>query len=278
MSGAAAATTVTDAPRRPVMARLGGWLGLLLASYLLYWGWAHRERFYFNPEQGLGYALGIIGGSLMLLLLLYPLRKHLRPLQRLGAVRHWFRMHMLFGVVGPVAILFHCNFSLGATNSNVALLSMVVVASSGLIGRFLYVRIHRGLYGRLVSLDELRDGWEAVRKEMGDIPHALEAVEQRLTRYERPLREAYRGTASAVVLLLLSAWRRWRIAWQARRCLRREEPLAWRLLRRRLDAAAAVYRFNAYERLFSLWHLLHMPLFVMLVITGIIHVVAVHVY
>jgi hypothetical protein len=37
-------------------------------------------------------------------------------------------------------------------------------------------------------------------------------------------------------------------------------------------------QFSAYERLFSLWHALHIPLFVMLLLTGILHVVAVHLY
>jgi hypothetical protein len=33
-----------------------------------------------------------------------------------------------------------------------------------------------------------------------------------------------------------------------------------------------------YERLFSLWHVLHLPLIVLLIITAIVHVVAVHLY
>ena len=33
-----------------------------------------------------------------------------------------------------------------------------------------------------------------------------------------------------------------------------------------------------YERLFSLWHVIHIPFLCMLVITAIVHVVAVHAY
>ena len=43
-------------------------------------------------------------------------------------------------------------------------------------------------------------------------------------------------------------------------------------------AARRVAEFESCERLFSAWHILHMPLFVMLVIVGIVHVIAVHVY
>ena len=46
----------------------------------------------------------------------------------------------------------------------------------------------------------------------------------------------------------------------------------------RLLTTRRVLEFDAFERLFSLWHVLHLPLFFMLVIAGIVHVIAVHVY
>ena len=36
--------------------------------------------------------------------------------------------------------------------------------------------------------------------------------------------------------------------------------------------------FSFYERLFAKWHIFHLPLFIMLVITGLVHVVSVHMY
>ena len=49
-------------------------------------------------------------------------------------------------------------------------------------------------------------------------------------------------------------------------------------IRMYLDAVIDVARFNAYERLFSLWHILHVPFVFMLIISGIAHVIAVHMY
>jgi hypothetical protein len=46
----------------------------------------------------------------------------------------------------------------------------------------------------------------------------------------------------------------------------------------RLDTARRIAEFTACEKLFALWHVLHMPLFFMLLIAGIVHVIAVHVY
>ncbi len=53
---------------------------------------------------------------------------------------------------------------------------------------------------------------------------------------------------------------------------------ATRYIDDRLSATRRVVEFAAFERLFSLWHALHMPLFMMLLIAGVVHVVAVHVY
>src|ERR1700758_3301764 len=89
---------------------------------------------YITPKSGAGYALGIIGGSCMLLLFMYSARKRLKWLKFVGPTASWFRFHMLLGVLGPLCILYHANFGLGAANSNVALFCMLTVACSGLVG------------------------------------------------------------------------------------------------------------------------------------------------
>ena len=39
-----------------------------------------------------------------------------------------------------------------------------------------------------------------------------------------------------------------------------------------------IVSFRVYERLFSLWHILHLPLFIMMIITAVVHIFAVHLY
>ena len=49
----------------------------VVVAGILAWGSrAHLER-YITPQRGFGYALGIMGGSMMILLLLYSARKRL---------------------------------------------------------------------------------------------------------------------------------------------------------------------------------------------------------
>ncbi len=271
-------------------------LFFIAAVILLYLGWYLPTERYISPKRGVGYALGIIGGSLMLLLFLYSARKHIRWLRFLGPTVSWFRFHMVLGILGPLCILYHSNFSLGAANSNVALFSMLTVAGSGLIGRYIYARIHQGLYGSKLTLGELQVGAEGLRAISGtvgflpELVGRLEDTEKRLlaTGPQLPLLGFVRPLFVAAAALR----NRWRLRRYIRKCLRaaarsstavaaesrRLRQTAYGYVDRRLAAARRVAEFQGYERLFSLWHALHFPLIFMLVVAAVVHVIAVHVY
>ena len=281
-------------PRRRLLS--GGRLFFVLVAAVLYLGWNTQTARYISPNRGVGYWLGIIGGSLMLLLLVYSLRKRWTWLSFLGSTPSWFRFHMVLGIAGPVCILYHANFGIGATNSNVALFSMLTVAISGLIGRYIYVHIHHGLYGRKLELGELRTGAEGLRNLSGSISFLpelvtrIEAVEQRLLKAGPHL--SFLGFAKPPVVAFIALEARWQLHRYIRHALhagaRRSAVVALEHKRlgltarcyvdRRLAATRRVAGFEGYERLFSLWHALHIPLIFIMVIAAVIHVIAVHVY
>lgn len=262
---------------------------------MLWFGTHFPTQRYISPQHGLGYALGIVGGSMMLLLLLYPLRKRVPWLKFMGRMALWFRLHMIMGVLGPLFVLFHANFSTGATNSNVALACMLIVSGSGLFGRYFYRQIHNGLYGGRATLNELRvaatrlHGQSASVQFLPDLVSRLEHAERKLLAIS-----AWPGLKLLSPMLLgvsatLSKWRLHRYIRHALHAaslgsstLAQHETRLGKVARdyadRRLCAARRVGTFQAYERLFALWHVLHLPLFFMLIIAGIVHVIAVHVY
>ena len=90
--------------------------GFICAVLAVYFGWIFRDGRMIDPGEGIGYMLGIAGGVPMLLLLLYSFRKRLRFMRYFGATKYWFRAHMMFGIIGPVIILYHCNFQIGSLN------------------------------------------------------------------------------------------------------------------------------------------------------------------
>ncbi len=268
----------------------------VMVSGLLYLGWNTKTERYITPTRGVGYALGIIGGSLMLALLLYSLRKRWTCLSFFGSIPGWFRFHMVLGILGPLCILYHCNFATGAATSNVALFSMLTVAGSGLIGRYIYSHIHQGLRGRNLELGKLRAGAERLRCPSGRINFMPQLVE-RIERAEQRLltagpRVAMLGFAKPLVVGALLLGVRRQLHAYIRRSVRaaacgsaviavdrkRLQATALAYVDRRLAATRSAAGIEGYERLFSLWHSLHIPLSFMLIITAVIHVVAVHVY
>ncbi|MBV8144467.1 MAG: hypothetical protein JO184_05615 [Gammaproteobacteria bacterium] len=271
-------------------------VGFIALVVVLYLGWTMPTERYITPTRGFGYALGIIGGSLMLVLLLYSARKHFRWLRFLGPTPSWFKFHMVLGIVGPLCILFHSNFKTGAANSNVALFCMLTVAGSGFIGRYLYAHIHSGLYGRKLHLGELQESAFGLREVSGsvsflpDLVARLEVAEKRLLASGPHL--SMLGFLKPLVVRVASIKARWQLHGYVRRGLRanartnhviaaeskRLRRTANGYIDRRLAATRRVAEFQGYERLFSLWHALHIPLIFMLIIAAVVHVIAVNVY
>ena len=264
------------------------------ALVVLVVGWLNRDEGRLTPENGIGYWLGVAGTSLMLLLLLYPLRKRHRSLRAFGTVAFWFRTHTILGIVGPVLVLLHANFRLGSVNSNVALVTMLIVAASGIVGRYLYGKIHLGLYGRKAEVKEILADAYALKELIGSSLLIGDHVVAQLTAFAQLGTASPSGVLSGLWLMQLIDARarmlRMRLIADARGVIKVEgKRLGWsrRVRRRRLAGfvdlitlhIAAVKKaaaFAFYERLFRLWHVFHLPLFFLLVIAAIVHVFAAH--
>ena len=269
---------------------------LLSVTTVLYLYWLRRDDNYLTAENGTGYFLGIIGGSLMLALLLYPLSKRIKLLSRWIPVRYWFGIHMAFGILGPAMVVLHANFQLGSINSSIALFSMLLVAGSGLIGRYIYTHIHHGLYGARITLRELKT--ETKSNHMGllelygrDGPGSQrsEPLKRLLNEMEQKALQPYSGLVTNLAHVIELAINAQKTKRQVMKLLNEgfeadtEQPLpdskqALDSVNRYTLALRRAAAFKLYERLFSLWHILHLPLFIMMIITAVIHIFAVHLY
>jgi hypothetical protein len=244
----------------------------------------------------LGYALGITGSVMMLLLLLYPVRKRAKFLRNAGPVRHWFRAHMMLGIIGPVLVLFHSNFNLGSINGQVALFCTLIVSSSGILGRYFYAKIHYGLYGQRATLDSVSKDLVAINDDSSSLQSIVPIINQQLAPLEKqvaiagasiptafgmalsytakliPLRYRLRKEIKSTVVQL--AANSPAIAANQKRFL----ASTYKYLNYRVSVLRKFAQLRAFERLFSLWHIVHYPLFMVMVVAAIVHVVAVHMY
>ena len=239
-------------------------------------GWAVRDYNYLVPDSGIGYWFGIIGGSMMLLIFAYPLRKRFKRWSSIGSIKVWFRIHMMLGLLGPVVIIFHSGFKLGSFNSSVAFFCTLIVASSGLLGRYWYQRIHHGLYGSKVRFEEFSAGEKLSDLLSGGpgvtdahIGHEFQEVEAELTQLHTGINRS------------LGFYRKMkkRIGRLGREVTRSDLGSAEKAqINKRLKNLRSICSLGINEILFSYWHVFHIPLLVMLILSALIHIAAVHLY
>ncbi len=235
--------------------------------------------------------LGIVGVSMMALLLVYPLRKLFPNARFLGSVGGWFHLHILIGVAAPVLILYHCNFRFDGriTNASVALWSMLIVAASGIVGHFVYRRVSRGFY---------QEREEALRQ-VEQILAALKSHDPHGTMFKA--RAGLKDMLDAVETALLTPRRGIIAALSARRGLsglrddarkaldwiienwgqeQRVDPLAVEQTQGRARAAIDGYfqvarraaSRSVREQLWARWRLFHLPVFLLMLVAIGMHV------
>jgi len=276
-----------------------GWtLYLIVITLLMAVGYLISYDEWYKPGDKVGYNLGLAGGLMMLTLLLYPVRKRIGFMKNWGILPKWFKWHMVFGVLGPAFIMFHSTFSIGSVNAGVALVCMLLVSGSGIFGRFFYTKIHHGLYGRNTSfqqLEELLNGSGDVKAIFSFAPQ----IEQKLIEFRDRAMESSKGrTPGAWRFLMVDI----RAKWIARTLIieledamyanaterqwndaqmKRLDQLFYHnadFIRSYLTTVRDLAQFSTYEKLFSLWHIFHVPLVYMLAFSSIWHVIAVHRY
>lgn len=276
-----------------------GWnIFLLVICAVLAIGYFISTQKFYKPGDDLGYNMGLVGGIMLLSLLLYPLRKRARFLKGIGILPTWFKWHMIFGILAPTLILFHSTFHIGSINAGMALAAMILVAGSGVFGRFFYTKIHNGLYGRQANLKEL----QADMAQTGNVKSVLgfaPEIETKLEEFRARTTSVSKGgdaglwhfSTIGIRATLLSRSlvkdlhhamysqtreKNWNAVQMQRLDTLYEENK--NKIEAYIKAVRDVAQFHTYERLFSWWHIFHIPLVYMLVFSGIFHVLSVHMY
>jgi hypothetical protein len=186
----------------------------------------------FKPGSDFGYNLGLIGSVMMLILLLYPIRKHVRKLQGLGPLKYWLEIHMIIGVAGPLLVLVHTKMQLGSLNATLAFWSMIIVAGSGIFGRFVYTHIHRGLHGSRLSAKDISAEIEKLTNHESEMKRLPPEAVDLISKFEKFCEPSQSGWLMAFWRFsAVSVWRQWTMMRIHRACL--ADTRLTRLLRRK---------------------------------------------
>jgi hypothetical protein len=235
---------------------------------------AHHDGYWqWKAGGSVGHKLGVVGSSMMVLMLLYSVRKRVGALRRLGALGRWLDVHIFLGIFGPLLVVLHSTFKVQGLVA-LSFWSMVIVASSGVLGRFLYMQIPRTRAGEERALVEL----EAEDRELsGQLRTRFRLDEAQVARLDAlvaiPTRVGLLGGFVRLVvddLRLRSALRGF-----AKGCRSVPAPVFRDFERVVLQKAQVHRRILLWDRvheLFHYWHVLHKPFAVVMYLFMIVHV------
>jgi hypothetical protein len=236
------------------------------ARHPLYWT--------FKPGGSLGLRFGMAGLAMMTVMHLYSVRKRLRPLRRLGALRKWLDLHILLGILGPLFIVLHSSFKVGGLVS-ISFWSMVAVALSGVFGRYLYLQIPRTRAGEELTLAEVQAADRRLAQRLREEFGADDAFLERLDRAAAPDPAAGLGRLLLALLAEDLGLRRARRLAVARSLPGLPPALARELadvVRQKAVLQRRIRLWNALHRLFHHWHVVHRPFAIVMYLFVLVHI------
>ncbi len=235
---------------------------------------AHQPGYWTWKAGGtIGHRLGVVGSSMMVVMLLYSARKRIKLFRRLGPLARWLDVHVYLGIVGPLLVVLHSSFKVQGLVA-LSFWSMVVVTLSGFLGRYLYLQIPRTRAGDALTLAELQKRDEALTRRLRDEfrldPRRLAQLDALATPAER------RGLLRGLVGIVLDdLHQRRRLAAFARGCDTVPAPLL-RTFRTVVRQKAFVHRrlllWDRLHELFHYWHVVHKPFAVVMYLFMAVHV------
>ncbi len=242
----------------------------------------HPLHPWFKPSGSVGQSLGILALLLFLFVWLYPLRKRLGAALRAGSVARWLDFHVAAGILVPFVAATHAGWRFTGL-IGLGYGAMAVVALSGAIGRYLYVRIPRGRDGVELGRDEAGAERRALLGRLSETtglaPHELEAA----LAIGTPSRAA-RGPLHAIPSMIADDLTRRRTVRAlvsrlgeagapSSRLDRGALREVVRLARREVALSQQVRMLDAAQRVFRLWHAAHQPFAATALLAVLAHVI-----
>jgi len=263
-----------------------GLVGIVVALFIF--GRANWNEDLYTPEEGIGYTMGLTAGIMILLACTYSLAKHFKIFRPGGGMmKAWLRVHIAFGVIGPLLGIVHSTFTFHSINGGVVLVSMLLVFLSGVMGRYLYSKVHYGLGGKRAQINDVQNILnETVCSHSQD---QLDAFKRNTLAASKSIGRAswhlfWYGLNSRILRRRVVSRTRSELktALKAKTLTRSQYKLELKQAKKQVNAYLTVLRkvafFSFYERFFAFWRHAHVPLLYLLLISGVAHVFYVHMY
>jgi len=244
----------------------------------------HPWHQWLRPSGVVGLTAGVIAFVIFIFLWLYPLRKKYRKLAFLGSLRRWMDFHVATALALPLLLAIHSAWRADGL-IGLGLLAMGIVIASGVVGRYLYVRIPRARNGVELTREEVAN---SRRELIGSLALttglSVDVVERTLGVAPPPV--ANRGLLRICARLIADDLLRWRRTAELRRRWQGVAPAghpltkealsdAVRLASQEMSLRQQALMLDATHRVFRFWHVAHRPFAITALIAVIIHITVV---
>jgi len=237
----------------------------------------HIAHKMWKPGGMIGHGLGIVGGSMMLIMFVYSIRKRIKFFRKWGKLPTWLNYHIFLGITGPVLVTLHTALKFGGLVS-ISYWSMVAVALSGFIGRYIYVKIPRRVSGKEVTRDDfkkqLKQKTEQFKEEFGLSDSTVEKI-RHLSGADKIRKRGLLGIFT-IFFMDITSWLKWqRIKKEISKSSsisRKEMKQFKHSLRQIVKMDRQIAFWHAAQSLFHYWHVIHKPFAYTMIVIMFIHI------
>jgi hypothetical protein len=260
-------------------------LVLLIVNGYTYYNTPLEERFFsadhnsLKPSGALGHGIGIIGSILMLAgVSIYMARKRMKIFMRVGFLKHWLELHIFLCTVGPILVLFHTAFKFGGLVA-VSFWSMVAVFLSGIIGRFIYVRIPHTIEGKEMSMQQISNmNQQLTIRLFSEYNLDKETVNkiENLSDIEKKGRSSFTELLFSIIPNFFENRQKINLIskelnkHQINKSARKE---VIKIVKEKISISNKIYYLRLMQSLFKYWHVAHLPFALIMLIIMFIHIV-----
>jgi len=243
----------------------------------------HVRADWFKPSGTVGQTAGLLAFAGFLFLWLYPLRKKLGPAARwLGQIPAWLDVHIVVGLTLPILGAVHAGWRFDGI-IGLGYWAMLIVAMSGVVGRYVYVHIPRNRSGLEFTAEDLAQQRRQLLLQLTEVT-GLEAEVIQSTLAAEPVSDAGLGLVPSLWRMAKDDFRRRRASHDIRRKWESIEGSevdpskldeVARLARRQMALNQQARLLGQTQRVFRHWHTFHRPFAMTALLAVTIHVVVV---
>lgn len=139
--------------------------GSSILAHIHRYGYLKEYPVVYEPGKGIWHLIGWTGSGMMIVMMLYSMRKRVRFFRSMGSMRHWLSAHIFLGILGPILVTFHTTFKFGGLIAT-SFWCMVVTVVFGILGRYIYAQIPRDISGVELGIKDVGNSIEAFDKEL----------------------------------------------------------------------------------------------------------------